>query len=120
MARTLTWRKQKIAGDTAVALQTITSNADVSRYAIEGATYTTIAKTQIQAEAQLKNTQLSVVGSQVGALMKNSRHFNSDLTAITPLLTAELGNTGASIAASQTKSNADNANAQKVGSIVSG
>jgi hypothetical protein len=36
------------------------------------------------------------------------------------LLTAELGNTQASVAASQTKSNADNANAQKVGSIVSG
>lgn len=103
-----------------VELQHITSSAAVAQTVIEGETIAHISDSQIAAAEAVKTTQLKTVANQIGVLMAHSKHFGTDIVKITPLLTSELGDTTASVAASRTSSTDLNASAAKTGAIVGG
>ena len=96
----------------AVELQQITSGAAVAQTAIEGETLDTINKQNTDAQVAIQTQQLNLVKQQIGTLMQYSKHFGTDVQALAPTITAELGEQNASIAASNTNAQKDVAASQ--------
>lgn len=88
-----------VTGDqTSVDLANIAANADVTKTQIEGDTLTNIAgiqgQTQVsiaQAQTAVESQSLTQVNSQIGSLLKSSKHFNQDIAAIAPVIAEETG-----------------------------
>lgn len=119
----------QISGNTAVSTQQILSTADVAKTQIEGSTIVDVAHTNAaaavavnQAKANVELAQIVDVNSQIGSLMRYSKHFSQDIKAIAPVLAIETGQgtAGAQIAGSNAQENIAKSPANTIAAASSG
>lgn len=119
----------QIQSNTAVSTQQILSTADVAKTQIEGSTITDVNAVNAAAAVDIAHTKASIelaqvqnVNSQIGSLMRYSKHFSQDIKAIAPVLAIETGQggAGAQIAASNTQENIAKSPASTITAVSSG